>query len=284
MKMEPSEEQWRALQDALPFNTVCELEDFYRDDLVSIMNEIFPRDEIKRCAESGALDRKHWEIAMSVRALHHFGVLHDKSLILGVGAGTEITSFFLTNHVKRVFATDIYLSAGEWSLDAPTTMMSAPQIHSPIPYHDERLIVQHMDGCRLGYPDDMFDGIYSSSSIEHFGSLSKISQAASEMGRVLKPGGILTLSTEYKVAGPGIGYAPQNTIILSLDMIEDFIVAASGLELVDEISVQLSDETMKYRRDIEEIIDDRENTPNILISHEGYTFCSIHLTLRKGKS
>lgn len=270
----------------LSFNKVCEVEDFGHDELSSIIDEIFVNDldEINRRAVLGGLDRKHWEIAMSVRALRRFGALHNEALILGVGAGIEITSFFLTNYAKKVFATDLYEDAGEWESDAPATMIANPAQHAECDFRADHLVVEHMDGCRLEYPDDMFDGIYSSSSIEHFGSLEAIQQAAAEMGRVLKPGGILTLSTEYKVAGPGIGYAPQNTMILSLDMIEDFIVKSSGLALVDEIDTRLSDETMKYRRDIETIIDDRENTPNILISHKGYTFCSIHLTLRKGKS
>ena len=44
---------------------------------------------------------------------------------------------------------------------------------------------------RLRYPDDTFDGIFSSGSIEHFGDLQDVANAAYEMGRVLKPGGVL---------------------------------------------------------------------------------------------
>lgn len=276
------------MHTGLAFNKVFDVADFSDPDLKYLIGSIFAHDidNIEDRFDNGYFDRKYWEIAMSVRALRHFDKLHDKSLILGVGAGTEITSFYLANHAKRVYATDMYLSPGEWGADdyAPKTMMSSPQAHSPFPYREDHLIVQHMDGCQLGYPDDMFDGIYSSSSIEHFGSLDAIGRAAAEMGRVLKLGGILTLSTEYKIAGDGDGWVPSNTLILSRDRIDEFIIDASGLELVDEIDFELSDETMKYRRDMEAIIASRKEHPNILIAHEGYTFCSIHLTLRKVKS
>lgn len=275
---------------SLSFNKVCEVEDFDDGELSSIIDEIFVNDldEINRIVALGGLDRKHWEIAMSVRALRCFDALHDNALILGVGAGTEITSFFLTNYAKTVFATDLYADAGEWESYAPVTMISNPEQHAECNFREDHLVVQHMDGCRLEYPDNMFDGIYSSSSIEHFGSLEAIQKAAIEMGRVLKPGGILTLSTEYKVAGPmnGVGWAINNTMILSKKNIEQYIIAPSGLALVDEIDTRLSDKTMNCKRGLLALINGgiTAGEPNIIISHAGYVFCSIHLTLRKGKS
>lgn len=270
----------------LSFNKVCEVEDFGHGELSSIIDEIFVNhlDVLKRGTAPGGMDRKHWEIAMSVRALRHFGALHDKALILGVGAGTEITSFFLTKHAQTVFATDLYADAGEWEADAPAAMLINPGEYATCEFNNDQLVVQHMDGRRLEYPDNMFDGIFSSSSIEHFGSLDAIQQAAAEMGRVLKPGGILTLSTEYKVDGPdGNGWAPANTIILSRAIIEHLIIDASGLEAVDEMRWHVSDNTMNYLRDLQAIIKDGR-CPNVIISHKGYVFCSIHLALRKGKS
>lgn len=269
----------------LAFNKVCEIEDF--ETLSDLIYEIFPddRDEIKRRDELGGWNRKHWEIAMSVRALRRFGALHDDALILGVGAGTEVTSFYLTNHVKLVFATDLYLDAGEWSSYAPSDMLTNPGKYAPGPFREDHLIVQHMNGCRLKYPDNTFDGIYSSSSIEHFGSLDAIQTAAAEMGRVLKPGGILTLATEYKVIGParGNGWDINNTMIFSQDMIQEVIVSASGLQPVDEIDIHISDDTMKCTRDLMELLESGipEHCPNVMIAYKGYIFCSIHLTLRK---
>jgi len=40
------------------------------------------------------------------------------------------------------------------------------------------------------------------SSIEHFGGFAGARQAVEEMARVLKPGGVLALATEWQVSGP----------------------------------------------------------------------------------
>ena len=44
--------------------------------------------------------------------------------VLGVGAGNEPTVFWLTNHVRRVFATDLYLAEG-WEESASHRMRRA---------------------------------------------------------------------------------------------------------------------------------------------------------------
>jgi hypothetical protein len=54
--------------------------------------------------------------------------------VLGVGAGTETTIFYLTNHVGRVFATDLYLSSGSWGESAPWSMLVAPERFAPYPF------------------------------------------------------------------------------------------------------------------------------------------------------
>ena len=60
-----------------------------------------------------------------------------------------------------------------------------------------------MDALELRYEDESFDGVFSSSSVEHFGDLAAVRRAFEEMHRVLRPGGVVTLSTEYRVAGEG---------------------------------------------------------------------------------
>jgi len=265
----------------LAFNKVCEVGDFEHPELRDVISEIYPDYDVR----GGGLNRKFWEVAMSVRALRRFGAVHADAVILGVGAGTEATSFSLSNYVRLVVATDLYQGSGEWAKFAPLTMLTDPARHAPCPFRADRLVVQHMDGRDLQYPNNTFDGIYSSSSIEHFGSREAVREASAEMARVLKPGGVLTLSTEYKVAGPrGNGWAIGNTIIMSMADIQEMIVAASGLAPVDEIDTRLSDETMRQTRDMESILngDMSQGNSNIMIAHKGYIFCSIHLTLRKG--
>jgi SAM-dependent methyltransferase len=61
------------------------------------------------------------------------------------------------------------------------------------------LTVLRMDGTRLEFPSDSFDIVFSFSSIEHFGGAnhSGALKSLKEMERVLKPGGIAIVATEY---------------------------------------------------------------------------------------
>jgi len=284
---------------AFRFNKVCEVEDFSRPELLEIIRDVctYKLPKLPAGFPIGSEHRKDWEVAMAVRTLRHFGALHRDATILGVAAGAEDTSFFLTREAKQVFATDRYLASGDWEPTAPLSMLIQPQDVAPYPFDADRLVVQHMDGRSLRYPDDTFDGIYSSGSIEHFGDLDDVASAAYEMGRVLKPGGVLTLSTEIRLAGPpgGIGW-PGLTLLFSAENLQRFIVDASGLELVDELDTDVSEETLSVRRDLTQSIlqhlaatkegEQREEYeawefPHIILLHEGYVFTSVHLALRK---
>jgi hypothetical protein len=95
---------------SLPYNKVCELEDFSDQQFRELIRDIF-RNDIQKFGDkfpAGVEDRKCWELAMSVRAFRAFDILRPDSRILGVGAGTEATIFYLTNHVDEVVATDLY--------------------------------------------------------------------------------------------------------------------------------------------------------------------------------
>ena len=144
---------------------------------------------------------------MSLRALRDFGALGPTSEVLGVGAGAEATLFWLTNHVRRVVATDLY--DGEWGEQAPKEMLINPGRFASCPWNPARLVVEQMDALDLRFADSSFDGVFSSSSIEHFGDHDDVRRALAEIRRVLKPGGIAALSTEYRIDGdlpqlPGI--------------------------------------------------------------------------------
>jgi SAM-dependent methyltransferase len=273
---------------------VISFEDFSDPDLVSIISDVFNHLYGEPPVESSKIiqDSKQWESAMSIRALRDFDVLNQEKSILGIGAGTEVLSYYLTKFAKQVFVTDRYLDAGEWSDVAPIWMLTDPGKFAPYTFEKDRMVVQHMDGRLLDYPDNTFDGIYSSGSIEHFGGFDEIANASYEMGRVLKPGGILTLSTEYRVVGPpgGKGWS-QQTLVLSEEDLLKYIVDASGLELVDDLDITLSPATVETKRDLATFLsavkyptsdEDISNAyPNLVLSNEGYVFCSVHLTLRK---
>jgi SAM-dependent methyltransferase len=288
----------------LRYNKVCEYEDFADADLAKTIREVFPH-EIPHFSPDfpkGAEYRKYWEVAMSVRALSDFGALRPDARLLGIGAGTETTIFYLANSVGTVFATDLYLNARDWGESAPWRMLVSPDRFAPYPYRRDRLVVQHMDARLLGYPDDWFDGIFSSSSLEHFGSWESIATAAYEMGRVLRPGGVLTIATEYLISGPSGGDGWDGMRFFSRAALDHYIVEASGLEPADELSCDVSERTLASERSLLFYSRDWETTrkrqgrfprvaevvwshyPHLVLSHRGYTFGSVHLTLRKSAS
>ena len=289
---------------ALGFNKVCELEDFSNSELIQIMHEVFQHKlgTVPATDHTDLITPIYWETAMSIRALRHFGAIHADAVILGVGAGTDSILYYLTNHVRQVFAVDLYLAPHAWRTAPPTFMLTESEIMAPGAFQRDRLVVQHMDGRDLHYADDSFDGLFASSSIEHVGTLEDIAHAAYEMGRVLKLGGVLVLSTEYRISGPPGSSGWDACQIFSPHELQRYIVEASGLELVDVLDTLLSDATLSCWRDV---TPDANNSSVPMIRHgryprvgdwawsngtqlirvqNGYSFCSIHLTLRKSEN
>jgi SAM-dependent methyltransferase len=285
----------------LQFNKVVEYEDFADPELVAVMRDVF-RHELQHFTPAfpkGAEARKFWEIAMSVRALERFGALRQDADILGVGAGTEATIFYLTNHVRTVHATDLYLAAGDWHEWAAWRMMVSPNRFAPFPYRRDHLVVQHMDGRLLYYPDNAFDGIFSSGSIEHFGNWASIASSAYEMGRVLKPGGVMTVSTEYRLDGPPGGDGWDGLRFMSREDLQHYVIEASGLELVDPLRTAISEATLAtkqpqsyYAADLDAHLAKQRryprvgevvlsHYPHLVVTDKRYTYASVHLTLRK---
>jgi SAM-dependent methyltransferase len=123
---------------------------------------------------------------------------------LSVGAGHEAVLYWLANRTRYVVATDMY--GGVWqshgAREGDETVLADPRQYAPFPYREDHLVFLKMDGTALAFADGTFDVVYSLSSIEHFGGLEGASRAVAEMARVLKPGGVVTLATEYLLEGP----------------------------------------------------------------------------------
>lgn len=232
----------------------------------------------------GFKNRKAWETDMALKTLEHFGAIRRDAEILGVGAGTERTIFELSNRVKRVFATDLYGGSGVWTNNAPPEMLVGK--YGKIAkgeYNPRRIVVQHMDMRDLQYENDLFDGIFSSGSIEHVGSFEDVAKAAREIGRVLKPGGIASICTEFRISGQGDGW--PGVLLFTPEKLQQYITEASGLDLVDEPtwSNPVDEETMATAHKLYDIVVHGKwpKTEGVLLEH-GFAFTSVHLALVKG--
>ena len=281
----------------ISYNKVCELEDFTNPDIKDAILKVFghERERFGPNFPKGQEYRKYWEIGMAQRTFQDTGILHPNADILGVGAGNEPTVFYLTNHVHRVFATDLYLGA-HWGESANPGMMIHPERYWPVDWNPRRLVVQHMNALELQYDDNSFEGIFSSSSLEHFGTHEDVRKSLQEMYRVLKPGGVLSLSTEYRLAGTGAGI--PGALLFDEAQVREILIGVANWEPISELNFHVSPATRKtaisYQKAVEclaahvgverEIIFQRlvwSQYPHIVLREGDYEWTSIHVALRK---
>ena len=228
---------------ALGYCKLCELEDFKDPDLRALMRDMAGVGPERPNYPDGEEHRKPWEVSMTARALRDFGALREDAEILGVGAGTEATIFWLTRHVRRVFATDLYLTEDSWSAsDSGAGMVYAPERETTLDWNPRRLVVQHMNALELRYEDESFDGIFSSGSIEHFGDLENIHKSVEEMYRVLRPGGVVALATEFRLGGPPPGL--PGTVLFDESELRQVLFEGLDWELASPLDFSISEETM----------------------------------------
>jgi len=228
----------------------------------------------------GITRRKQWEVRMALDCLRDHGAVHKDANILGVGAGAEATIYHLSNEVRLVTATDLYLDAGQWAEHAPRQMILDPSIFAKGIKHDPlRIKVQHADMMNLPYEDNSFDGVFSSGSIEHVPSFEHVQKAIKEMARVVKPGGVISLSTEWRLSGTGHGWA--GVLLFDPETLVEHIVEPSGCEYEGISSPAILD-AEPYP--LEEIVANRRpEVEMVLSSQHGYTFTSVHIVLVKPK-
>jgi SAM-dependent methyltransferase len=220
-----------------------------------------------------AMHRKPYELTQLLYGCRRLGVLRDAAQVISVGAGHERVLYWLANHVSRVVATDRY--EGVWQAiqgrEGDPGVLRRPEAFAPFSYRRERLAFMRMDGRRLAFADATFDIAYSLSSIEHIGGPAGAADAVREMGRVLRPGGILAIATEYVIAGPPHEETFQPDAF-------DSLIDQPGLELVEPIDRSV------YRRYDHQPVDLYANpyqTPHMVVRFNDTVFTTVMVFLRK---
>jgi SAM-dependent methyltransferase len=178
-------------------NRLCYVEDWQNHEIRETLVEL------QKFNPEGFIHRKDWEWAIGLIAMKRFDKLNKSSAAIGVGSGTEPIPFYLANKISHVYATDLYEDSESWKKAAPIEFLRNPKKYAPFPYREEALTVLRMDGSNLNFPDETFDIAFSFSSIEHFGGKNHSGALKSmrEIERVLKPGGIAVIATEYIING-----------------------------------------------------------------------------------
>jgi SAM-dependent methyltransferase len=220
-----------------------------------------------------SMHRKPYEFTQLLYGCRRLGALGEETSVVSVGAGHEQVLYWLANHVRHVVATDMY--EGVWQnvqgQEGDPGVMRRPEDYAPFPYRRDHLTFMKMDGRRLAFGDGTFDIAYSLSSVEHFGGLTGAVETVREMARVLKPGGILALATEYVLDGP-----PHEETFQPEEF--DELVRQPGLELVESIDVGVFG---RYDCAAVDLYKNPYQSPHMVVRMDDTVFTTVMVFLRR---
>lgn len=224
-------------------------------------------------ADKPSMHRKAYEFTQLLFGLTRLGQLHGAAEILSVGAGHEPVLYWLANRVRRVVATDLYAGAwqSEGAMEGDAGVLADPAAFAPFDYPRERLVFLPMAGQALAFPAGQFDSVYSLSSVEHFGGLAGARAAVAEMARVLKPGGVLALATEYVLSGP-----PHHEAFLPAQV--RALIEHPLLALVEPVDERV---WCRYEHVAVDLRANPHQTPHMVVTDLGTVFTSVMLFLRR---
>jgi len=224
-------------------------------------------------ADKRSMHRKPYEFTQLIFGCQRLGVLGDDSSVLSVGAGHELVLYWLANHVRRVVATDMY--EGVWQevqgQEGDPDVIRQPEEYAPFPYRRDHLVFMKMDGRRLAFRNAVFDVAYSLSSIEHFGGSAGAAATIEEMARVLKPGGVLALATEYVLQGP-----PHEETFQPAEF--QALIHHPALELVQPLDDQVYN---RYEYSAIDLYKNPYQTPHLVVRFNDTVFTTVMVFLRK---
>jgi SAM-dependent methyltransferase len=281
-----------ASRGALSHCKVCELEDFRDPELRELIRDIFEpdREHFGRDFPAGHEYRKYWEVAMTARAFRDLGALRDDARVLGVGAGHEATIYWLTREAGQVVATDLYEAEDDWSeTDSSAEMLTDPGRFWEGEWNPDRLEVRSMNALELDFPDDSFDAVFSSSSIEHFGGFREIRQSIEEIYRVLRPGGVAALATEFRIRGSGHGW--PGVYLFDEAALRATVFDGLWWDPATPLETRVSDDTLREPTELQKALAEPRATvqiwsqyPHIVLEEGQYLFTSVHLAMVKSSA
>ena len=226
--------------------------------------------------DEGWLHRKAYEWTHCIYGLERLGVLGATRRVLGVAAGHECTLYYLANRSEVTIATDLYAGgfADSHAAEANRDFLTQPEKYAPFPYRSEGLIALPADALALPFDRGSFDVVYSLSSIEHFGGHHRAAEGIREMARVLKPGGICCLATEYVMRGP-----QHNEYFNASDLDHWVIGASADLRLVGPFD--RSEPPQQYFDDPVPLPENPYHHPHVVLRRDDVLFTSVVLFFEK---
>jgi SAM-dependent methyltransferase len=185
-------------------------------------------------------------------------------------------------------ATDLYSVDDQWTTrEGDPKILEDPDSFAPYPYRKDRVRFLRMDGTKLDFPDQSFDFVWSCSSIEHFGGHPGAAKAMREIARVLKPGGVASVITEFVLQDRELSsFVDFDAEYFNLRCVHDYLLSpVPELRLVEPLDTSIPD--YYVRRAV--ILPDESGAPHegsdkphiVLRGETGSLMTSIALFFRK---
>jgi len=250
--------------DKPKLNRLCYVEDSENSEIIEILSSLQQN-----------FTRRSWEWALSVVAMRRFDKLNNNSKAIGIASAKEPLLFYLANHVNHVYATDLYDSTKDRNV--PSDLPENPKRYAPFPYKEDALTALRMDATNLEFPSESFDIAFSISSIEHFGgeNHSGALRCLKEVERVLKTGGIATISTEHI-----LNDKEHPEFFNERTIYDDLINKLQKLQLVEPLDLRITTRTLDTAMGV---FDDTAGIthPDILLRYGDLLFTSVMLVFQK---
>jgi len=279
----------------LPLSKIVDAEDFSSPDLGPYLGEIDALASGGLGHTGGGLDVALWEAAMALRALDSAGAAGPGRRIAGIGAGAGALVFALARRGAMVFAVDRYLEHAAEALHvAPAGMLARPDSYVAAPIPRGHVLGVHSSPMRVNLPSGSVDGVFSL-GLERLGSLDDVAAAAREMGRILRPGGVAAIATTFRLDGPDDRRSFDDRFVLfTVQSLDECVARPAGLTLRAPISTHQSDATFEARHQfadfvrregtLQSLAHKTASTSDLVLYHEGFLFCPVHVTLNKDSS
>jgi SAM-dependent methyltransferase len=186
-----------------------------------------------------------------------------------------------------VVATDLYEADDAWSeTDSSAEMLTNPGAYWDGPWEPDRLEVRNMNALELEFPDESFDAVFSSSSIEHFGGFREIRRSIEEIYRVLRPGGVAALATEFRIRGSGHGW--PGVYLFDEAALRATVLDGLWWDPASPLDTSVSEETLRAPVDLQEALAEPRaqvqvwsQYPHLILRQGPYLFTSVHLAMVK---
>lgn len=235
------------------------------------------------------IHRKTWEYVQCVYGLEKLGVLHEGAKGLGVGVGHEVLMYYFANRVKHVTGTDLYDESSIWlsnAMEGDPEILTDVDKYAPFPYRKDHLEIKRMDGRILEFEDNTFDFVWSCSSIEHFGGHKESAKSMREIERVLKPGGILALATEFVIDQDIVqGFRTDHPDFFNSQALYDSLIASHNMKLVQNMDFSLDEH---YVRNYIRLPDESQaphkmmyRKPHVVLGVDRVLITSVFMFFRK---